>query len=245
MVIVAVSILALFAGWPDGDIPEGDITGAMHLEPVNPQVGTPARLIIRMHNHLPGTRVPPRPGLPPEYAEGPWYIEIAEENEGTYTWIIVFLEPGQFTLPDIPISYRPPGKPLRPATAMLRFIDGVSGVATTRADMEAMNPPMPHPLVRILALAWLAAPAGWLVWRLHLWLTWPGTREGLRCWLETNGLPPGRHLPDQISAFWQSKGWPMKELERALSGMGPWPDPRPWNSLSTWFWIIWLTAGAL
>ena len=243
--MLALNMLIVAAGQPSTDIPTGDIHGLMRLEAPHPQVGMPTRLSISMRNHTPGGAVPARPELPPEFFTGPWTIEPAEDANGSYFWTMVFNQTGQFTLPDIPIVFHRPEKALRPTGPMLRFIDGIRVMVASQEENSALAPPSSQPVAHFLALVWLATPACWFAWRLTMWFTWPGTREALRAKLADYGLPPGRHLPDQISVFWSNKGWPMNRIQRAIHENGPWPDPRPLRASAGCFWILWLAMGAL
>lgn len=243
--MLVVSMVVVAAGQHANDIPTGDIHGFMRLEPSQPLVGKPAQLRISMQNRTPGGAVPTRPELPPEFSKGPWTIEPAEDADGVYLWIMVFNQPGSLSLPDIPILFHRPEKALRPIGPMLRFIDGIRVVVASQENNGPLGPPPRQPLARFFAITWLASPLVWFVWRLIMWLTWPGTREAFRAKLAIYGLPPGRHLPNQISDFWASKGWPTNRIRRAIHENGPWPDPRPLHASAGCFWILWLAMGAL
>jgi len=224
-------------------IPQGDITGFVRVEPSAPRVGAPATLVVTLVNRTPGGRLPEELELPRDYENGPWVLTPLEGGgPGVHAWRIVFSRPGAWDLPDIPIRYRAPGKPLRGSEPLLRFLDGPRVVVLPEEVPSVAAGGGPEVYWFIL-LAWWLMPMGWLVWRLFLQLGWPGTREAFRACLEARGLPPGRHLEQPIRRWWAERGLSTFRLEQALAGRSPWPDPRAVPT--PWFWIVWLALGAL
>lgn len=234
------AILALLTFF---QIPHGDIVGAVRVEPPAPRVGAPATLVVTLANRTPGGRLPDTLDLPRDYGEGPWVLTpLSESTPGKYAWEIVFGRPGAWDLPDIPIRYNAPGKPLRGSEPLLRFLEAPRVVVLPGEAMPAGA--AGKALTRGLMLAaWWLMPFGWLAWRGWLWLGWPGTREAFRACLGASGLPPGRHLEEPIRRWWTRRGLAARPLERALAGLSAWPDPRAVPT--PWFWIAWLALGAL
>ncbi len=224
-------------------IPQGDIVGSARVEPSAPRAGAAATLIVTLVNRTPGGRVPEELELPRDYADGPWALTPLEgTTPGVHAWRMVFSRPGVWDLPDIPIRYRAPGKPLRGSEPLLRFLDGPRVVVLPEEVLPVAPGGVPG-ITRFLFLGWCLIPLVWLGWRLFLRLSWPGTREAFRARLTALGLPPGRHLEQPMRQWWTDRGLPVRPLQNAIAGRSPWPDPRAVPT--PWFWIAWLALGAL
>lgn len=234
--IALLGFLALY------QTPQGDITGFIRVEPSTPRVGSPATLLVTLVNRTPGGRLPEELDLPGDYEDGPWLLTpLRDVSPGTYAWRIEFSRQGAWDLPDIPIRYRAPGKPLRGSEPLLRFLDGPRVVVLAAEAMESAPRGGPK-IAWLLRLGWWSIPLGWLAWRIGLRLSWPGTREAFRALLVAGGLPPGRHLEDPVCRWWKARGLPAAPLQRALAGASAWPDPRAVPT--PWLWIAWLALGA-